>query len=79
MEKREFEFNEYQCPFCGADLRGEPIPEELRKMYSPESIHYSRLLGIEVPELYAGVSFYERPECGVRWDRWTGEKVNKKT
>jgi DNA-directed RNA polymerase subunit RPC12/RpoP len=67
--------NEYECPHCKADLRGEPIPEELRRMYAPGSTHYSRLIGIEIPELYDGVSYYECPECHVRWDRWTGVRI----
>ena len=66
-----------ECPFCKADLRGESIPKDLRKMYAYGSTHYSRLIGIEIPELYDGVSYYECPDCHVRWDRWTGELYYK--
>lgn len=62
-----------ECPFCKADLKGEPIPEDLRKMYS--STHYSRLIGIEIRGGYDGVSYWECPDCHVRWDRWTGKTV----
>lgn len=65
------------CPFCKTDLRGEPIPKHLRKMYGG-STHYSRRIGIEIPEVYDGVSYWECPECRVRWDRWTGRKVKGK-
>jgi hypothetical protein len=64
-----------ECPFCKADLSGEPIPENLREMYPSGATHYSRLIGIEVPELYDGVSYWECPDCHVRWDRWTGKKI----
>lgn len=68
------------CIECGADWRGEPIPEESRrKGYygDPAPTHYSRLIGIEVPGLYDGVSFWRCPDCGATWDRWSGHMVDE--
>lgn len=35
---------EEYCPSCGANLQGEPIPEEYREYYG-EQTHYSRKIG----------------------------------
>lgn len=64
----------------GCDLRGPRIPEEyLRAGYYGEwdgetPRFYSRLIGIELPT-YDGVSQWLCPDCGVRWDRWTGKEI----
>lgn len=39
--------------------------------------HYSRLIGIEVPSKYDGVSYWRCPDCGATWDRWTGAIVTE--
>lgn len=70
-----------ECPFCRSDLRGEPIPvDALKKGYygkwdGVEERFYSRKIGIEIPEKYDGVSVWLCPDCGARWDRWTGKKL----
>lgn len=62
-----------ECPKCGRDLQGEPIPEALRPLYGEGSTHYSKLVGVEIRGGgYDGVSYYECPFCKTRWDRWTG-------
>jgi hypothetical protein len=66
-----------ECPFCKADLTGEPIPEDLREKHYGGSTHYSRLIGIEIRGGYDGVSYLECPDCRIRWDRWTGKKVTR--
>ncbi len=63
------------CPECGADWQGELIPEKYRYNYSKYSTHFSRLIGIEIQGEYDGVSYWECPDCHMRWDRWTGEKI----
>lgn len=61
------------CPFCGANLQGDPVPLEYRKFY--EGTHYSKLIGVEDPELYDGVSWWMCPICEKTWDRYTGIEV----
>ena len=40
---------------------------------------YSRLIGIELPyghpDYYDGVSQWLCPDCGAKWNRWTGEVI----
>ncbi len=36
---------------------------------------FSRLVGIEIPGKYDGVSEWMCPDCETRWDRWTGEQL----
>ena len=70
------------CPFCKSDLRGAPISEEyLLKGYyggwdGVEKRYYSRMVGIEISGRYDGASEWYCPDCGARWDRWTGERLN---
>lgn len=64
------------CPLCGADLSGEPIPEEsLAAGYYGEwdgvtPRYYSRMCGYVIPEVYDGVLFWNCPDCGGCWHRW---------
>lgn len=64
-----------ECPLCGANLRGEPIPEEsLRKGYYGEwdgtPQYFSRMIGVEVPWVYDGILYWSCPDCNGRWHRW---------
>lgn len=36
--------------------------------------YYSRLIGLETPD-YDGISLWLCPDCGTRWDRWSGEEI----
>lgn len=36
---------------------------------------FSRLIGIEDRNGYDGVSWWLCPDCGQKWDRWSGELV----
>ena len=65
--------DEYTCPFCKSDLRGEEIPEEYRDKYYGGKTHYSRLIGIEDSDKYDGVSYWNCPDCNTTWDRFTGK------
>jgi hypothetical protein len=38
---------------------------------------YSRVIGIEIPGLYDGISYWQCPDCHASWDRWTGERSPK--
>lgn len=77
------------CPHCGVSLRGERIdpakvyteeeyalPWDQRpqgKYYAPGSTHFKRTIGMEDSRVYDGVLFYQCPDCGGRWHRWTPE------
>ena len=65
------------CPHCNTDLNGEKIPEESRGFFGDKT-HFSRLMGIEDGS-YDGVSYWRCPDCGVVWDRFTGEISKSKT
>ena len=51
-----------KCPKCGSDWE-----------YEVKGEKYSRLIGIEDPKVYDGVSWWRCPDCGATWSRWTGE------
>lgn len=54
------------CPGCGVDLIGEPIPEEWRNRYYGGATHYTRRIGIE-PRGLDRVTHWRCPECGHEW------------
>jgi hypothetical protein len=64
------------CPKCGANWKSKPIPKKDRH-YAKGSTHFSRLVGIEIPEKFDGVSYWQCPDCHARWDRWTGKEVQR--
>lgn len=64
--------NEVGCPHCGSDLSGDPIPEKEQYLFGG-STHFSRKVGIEIPEQYDGISYWFCPDCKVVWDRFTGK------
>jgi Zn-finger nucleic acid-binding protein len=39
-----------------------------------EDIRYTELLGIEIPEKYDGISYWQCKSCKATWDRFTGEE-----
>ena len=64
--------DEYICPHCNSDLRGEPIPEKDREFFGDKT-HFSRKIGIEIMGGYDGVQYWKCPDCKVEWDRFTGK------
>lgn len=36
---------------------------------------WSRIIGIEVPHQYDGVSYWRCPDCGTQWSRWSREEI----
>lgn len=63
------------CPHCGTDQRGDPIPAEhlAAGLYGePDSAprHYSRTIGVNIPGVYDGVLYWACPDCGGTWHRW---------
>lgn len=61
--------NPADCPHCGADLTGAPIPVESRHYYG-SATHFDRRIGVEVRGVYDGVLFWRCPDCGGPWHRW---------
>jgi len=72
VDASEREMGRY-CDKCNADWQGSEIPIEHRKHYDLGSIYYSRLVGIEVRGGYDGVSYWQCPDCGATWNRFTAE------
>jgi len=54
------------CPECG-----------MKWTYKVEGKTYWKLIGLEDPNLYDGVSWWVCPGCEAKWDRWTGELVSE--
>lgn len=57
------------CPKCGANLRGAPIPTEHTEQFGGEAF-YSRMIGVEVQGVYDGVLYWMCPDCRGTWHRW---------
>lgn len=57
------------CPKCGSNWE---------VINTSSGTIYSRLVGIEIRGGYDGVSYWECPDCKIRWDRWTGAEVEVK-
>jgi hypothetical protein len=55
------------CP-NNCDLTGDPIPEEHREYYSPETTNFSRVIGNYDWHKDRTVS-WSCPDCEVVWDR----------
>jgi hypothetical protein len=61
-----------ECPECKSDLTGDPIPQEFldKGYYGDDTTHYSRVIGIEDPDVYDGISWWECPDCKHIWKRF---------
>lgn len=73
------------CPNCHADLKGPDIYERFLEMYEDEAQalvaagmygwsketpkRFGRVIGLEYEGLYDGVSAWQCPDCGHKWDR----------
>jgi len=55
----------------------ERIEEYVKMAYAPP-YRWSRLIGIEDPKIYDGISWWKCPECKTMWDRWTGKVCKPK-
>lgn len=53
------------CPSCKSDLDGGPIPEDLRKHYSPP-YRWGREVGLSDGD---SVFAWKCPDCGHQWNR----------
>ena len=64
-------YDKRYCPKCNADFKGVTIPEDYRIncMYGKNPpTHYSRIIGVEIPGKYDGVSLWKCPDCNHQWN-----------
>jgi len=59
--------NKEYCPYCAADLQGDPIPPEKQHHYGGAT-HFSRKIGISSMELDRVIK-WQCPNCHQEWDR----------
>lgn len=60
-----------QCPHCDASMIGDPIPEDKRDEYYGGATHFRRNIGVEVQGVYDGILYYQCPDCGGQWLRFS--------
>ena len=65
------------CPVCGSNWDGGEIPADIKEHYN-EPYRWSRLISIEDPMIYDGISWYRCPDCKSQWDRWTRKLTHLK-
>ncbi|MBB3868694.1 hypothetical protein DER53_03470 [Parageobacillus toebii NBRC 107807] len=58
--------NKEYCPFCGADLQGPPILQEIQHHYG--ATHGSRKIRIYSREEDRVIK-WQCPDCGKEWER----------
>jgi RNA polymerase subunit RPABC4/transcription elongation factor Spt4 len=60
------------------DMTDEQIEENVKSHYS-SPYRWRREIGVELaydhPKHYDGISMWECPDCGARFDRWTGKEI----
>lgn len=62
-----------KCPRCKSSLKGEAIPQDQLQYYvGSKTTHYSRIVGVEISEIYDGVLYWMCPDCGFAWARQFG-------
>ncbi|OUA54592.1 hypothetical protein [Bacillus thuringiensis] len=52
------------CPYCNADLQGEPIPKQSQKAYG--ATHFTRKIGITSIEADR-ILEWKCPDCNKEW------------
>jgi hypothetical protein len=55
------------------DKSDNELRASIKDGYGADDRHFYRVIGIEDPEVYDGVSWWRCPDCGSEWDRWTGK------
>ena len=53
-----------RCPYCHADLQGEPIPAESQKVYG--TTHYTRKIGMTSISSDRTKN-WKCPDCNMEW------------
>jgi hypothetical protein len=59
------------CPHCKASLLGALIPPE---QGHPKGAHWKREIGVEDPEIYDGIYYWQCPDCKGTWGGYRGLK-----
>lgn len=57
------------CPVCGESFVGQEIPKEYLHYYGGKT-HYSRMIGVEIPNLYDGIILWKCRDCGNYFRRF---------
>jgi hypothetical protein len=58
------------CPGCGVDFQGVPIPLDVREHYGGKTHYLAHVVGVEIRGLYDGVAYEMCDVCGERWHRF---------
>jgi hypothetical protein len=64
------------CPHCMSDLKGDAVPDKYQHWYG-EITHYNRAIMVEIPGVYDGGLFYQCPDCGGRWPRFSKGRLHE--
>lgn len=51
----------------------EQVEESMKECYAPP-YRWGREIGIEIPEIYDGISYWKCPDCETTFNRFTGEE-----
>lgn len=65
-------FDSFRADEYYKDLTDKELQKKVESSYG-EPYKWSRVIGIEDPMIYDGVSWWMCPDCKAKWDRWTGE------
>ena len=60
---------------CWQGKSDEQIKKEMEEFYSPP-YRWGREIGIEIPEKYDGISYWQCPDCNATFNRFTGIEEN---
>jgi hypothetical protein len=60
---------EENCPKCGISFKGDPIPKEHQEAFG--ATHFSKIIGIEDPIVYDGISWWKCFSCEHVWKRFS--------
>ena len=69
-------FDAFRKQECYNLYTDEELQKKIEKLYS-KPYHFSKLIGIEIRDVYDGVSQWQCPFCKSKWDRWTGDLLFK--
>ena len=65
-KRKKLEDSKENCPHCGVDLQGNPIPKKDQHLFG--ATHFSRKIGVYDRDKDRTVE-YQCPDCGKRWKR----------
>lgn len=65
MTKNDVNNSKEFCPYCNADLQGDPIPKESQKSYN--ATHFTRKIGI-THIAFDRILKWQCPDCHKEWE-----------